>query len=62
MQRIQKELKEFADPTARCFKGFSILLAIWGFASLLLCGLVPAIIFVHNPVPTTDPMNKIDLK
>jgi len=54
MQRIQKELKEFADPTARCFKGFSILLAIWGFASLLLCALVPAIIFVHNPVPTTD--------
>jgi hypothetical protein len=62
MQRIQKELKEFADPTARCFKGFSILLAIWGFASLLLCGLVPSIIFVHNPVPTTDPMNVIDLK
>jgi hypothetical protein len=62
MQRIQKELKEFADPTARCFKGFSILLAIWGFASLLLCGLVPSIIFVHNPVPTTDPTNVIDLK
>lgn len=52
MQRVQDELKEFFDPTARCFKGFSILLAIWGIASLLICGLVPTIILVHNPLPT----------
>lgn len=54
MQRFSDEVKEFFVPTARCFKGFSILLLIWGCASLLICGLVPTIIKVHNPVPVTS--------
>ena len=52
MQRAQEELKELFRPTARCFKGFSILLLIWGVASLILCALVPTIILVHNPIIT----------
>ena len=54
MHRVQEELKELFVPTARCFKGFSILLLIWGVASLLICGLVPTIIKVHNPLPATN--------
>ena len=54
MQRVADEVKEFFVPTARCFKGFSILLAIWGCASLLICGLVPSIILVHNPLPKSQ--------
>jgi len=51
MNRVQKEIQEFYEPTARCFKGFSILLLIWGCASLLISALVPTIILVHNPLP-----------
>ena len=47
MDVIRREAKELVKPTARCFKGLSILLAIWGVASLLICGLVPQIIFTH---------------
>jgi hypothetical protein len=54
MQRLADEVKEFFVPTARCFKGFSIMLAIWGCASLLICGLVPSIILVHNPLPKSQ--------
>ena len=54
MQRVQEEFKEFFKPTARCFKGFTILLAIWGLASLAICGLVPTIIKVHNPLPNSQ--------
>lgn len=54
MHRVADEVKEFFVPTARCFKGFSILLAIWGCASLLICGLVPSIILVHNPLPKSQ--------
>jgi hypothetical protein len=54
MQKISEELREFfLEPTARCFKGFSILLMIWGCASLLICALVPTIIKVHNPLPNS---------
>jgi hypothetical protein len=51
MQKFQDELKELFRPTTKCFKGFSILLTIWGLASLLICGIVPTIILVHNPLP-----------
>jgi len=51
MQKFQDEVKELFRPTTRCFKGFSILLTIWGIASLLICGIVPTIILVHNPLP-----------
>ena len=50
MQRAQEELKELFRPTAKCFKGFTILMLIWGLASLLICALVPTIILVHNPI------------
>eukprot|EP00347_Sterkiella_histriomuscorum_P006950 403350818 len=45
--RVRSEFQELKKPTARCFKGFAILLFIWGTASLLICGLVPAIIIAH---------------
>ncbi len=48
---MQSFTKELFRPTARCFKGFTVLLTIWGVASLLICGLVPSIILVHNPLP-----------
>ena len=51
MQRAKEELKELFRPTARCFKGFTILLLIWGVASLLICALVPTIILLHNKLP-----------
>jgi len=50
MQIFLDEAKELLRPSARCFKGFSILLTIWGIASLLICGIVPTIILVHNPL------------
>ena len=45
MEIFKREAKELAKPTARCFKGTAILFAIWGFATLLVCLLVPSIIF-----------------
>lgn len=53
MQKFKEEVADFFVPTARCFKGFSILLVIWGCASLLICALVPTIIKVHNPLPNS---------
>lgn len=47
MQRAREHWTELKKPTARCYKGFAILFAIWGIASLLICALVPAIIFAH---------------
>lgn len=47
METIRREAKEMAKPTARCFKGMAILFAIWGVACLLICGLVPSIVFTH---------------
>jgi hypothetical protein len=50
MRRVKEEFSEFFKPTARCFKGFAILLFIWGVASLLISALVPTIVLVHNPL------------
>lgn len=47
MQAFRQELIELKKPTARCFKGISILMGIWAIASLLICALVPTIIFAH---------------
>lgn len=61
MEVIGREAKELFSPTAKCFKGMSILFAIWAVASLLICALVPTIIFIHLdqelpiiPTPTTN--------
>jgi hypothetical protein len=47
METIHREAKELFTPTARGFKGMTILFGIWGVACLLICGLVPQIIFTH---------------
>lgn len=47
MEVIKREARELFSPTAKCFKGMSILFMIWGVATLLICGLVPTIIFIH---------------
>jgi hypothetical protein len=47
MEVVRRELRELFKPTARCYKGFAILLAIWALGSLLICALVPPIIFAH---------------
>lgn len=47
MEVIRREVKELFIPTARCFKGMGILFFIWGIATLLICALVPTIIFSH---------------
>ena len=47
MQKLSEEWEELKKPTAKCFKGFAILLTIWGIATLLICALVPTIIFTH---------------
>lgn len=54
MRRVKEEINEFLNPTARCFKGFAILLFIWGAASLVLSALVPTIILVHNPLTNNN--------
>jgi hypothetical protein len=45
--QIAKDLKDLSKPSARCYKGLSILTAIWGFGTLVICAIVPALIFKH---------------
>jgi hypothetical protein len=47
MDVIGREARELFSPTAKCCKGMSILFLIWAVATLLICGLVPTIIFIH---------------
>ena len=62
MEVLKREIKELFIPTARCFKGMAILFFIWGAASLLICALVPTIIFnsleMYPPTPAIQNDNQ----
>ena len=55
MQRVNKEVKEFFKPTARCYKGLTILCFIWSFALFLICALVPTLINTYLDKAVPDP-------
>ena len=54
--KVNHELNEaFCKPTARCFKGISILTAMYSIVSLLICGIVGPLIKVHDGTTIDSP-------
>ena len=53
---------ELCRPTARCFKGLSILFALWGGAALLISIMSPTIIIIHLKTDTYDDTPTKDLE
>ena len=52
--KVNHELDQiFCKPTARCFKGVSILTFIFALSCLLMAGIIPPVIKVHGGT-TTD--------
>ena len=53
---VNHELKEiFCRPTARCFKGITILTAIYSLVCLLICGIIGPLIKVHDGTTINSP-------
>ena len=48
-------------PTARCFKGYSILFAIWAFAGFVLAAFIPPLVRSHGDNEVTHPTEDINV-